>query len=105
MHFKSGLQEVGAALGPKLLNLLQQLQKTGPAGETRWGKIRAAKKRLEFRRKKNRERPPALSGSGLDEGHVNPIDIRPFFSIHFYANKMLFQEGSDLLIFERLTLH
>jgi len=41
----------------------------------------------------------------LDEGHVDTVNIWPFFAIHFDADKVFIEELPNFLTLKRLSLH
>ena len=46
----------------------------------------------------NRHRPPASTTRGLQERHIQPIDIRTFFSVDFDVHIVFVHElGSDFV--------
>ena len=47
----------------------------------------------------------SLSSAHLYEGHVDLIDIRSLFSVHFDAHKVLAEQRANLLALKRLPLH
>ena len=69
------------------------------------GEIGAAEKRLQLRRQKHRHGPAAAARRRLHERHVDAIDIRPFFAIHFYRHEPAIQDRGQSFVFERLALH
>ena len=97
--------QVGAARLPELLDLLQDLQEAGPAVAVVRREIGAAVERLQVRREEHVQRPAALAGRGLDEGHVDLVHVRPFLAVHLDADKMRVEERGDCRVLERLALH
>ena len=97
--------ELLAPLLPGFHDLLQHLNKTGPAMLVLRRPIRAAIKRLQIWRQEYVQRPATLPGHGLNEGHVDFIDIGPFFAIDLDAHKMLVQIISHFLALEGFALH
>ena len=68
-------------------------------------KIGSANERFQFWRQPNTHRPTAAAGRGLDEGHVNAIDIRPLLAIDFDVYELAIHDRRHLLAFERLVRH
>ena len=50
-------------------------------------------------------RPAAAAGRCLDEGHVNAIDVGPFFTIDFDVHKVAVHDRGGRFIFERFVRH
>ena len=67
--------------------------------------IRAAEERLTIGRQEHGHGPSAASGGGLNEQHVDAVDVRPLLAIHFYGDEIFIEDARDLLVFERLALH
>src|SRR5438552_14506064 len=85
--------------------LLQHLIKTGPDMLVLRRPIRADIKRLQIWCQEYVQRPATLPGHGLNEGHVDFIDIGPFFAIDLDAHTMLVQIISHFLALEGFALH
>src|SRR5208282_465060 len=105
MDFVGGSGNFTTAFLPERGDLLEHLQKARTAlTVVRW-KIRAAQKRLQFRREKNVHWPAAAPGRGLDEHHVNFVHVRPFLAVHLDADKMFVEKRADLFVLERFAFH
>jgi hypothetical protein len=105
VHLVGGLEQLGLASRPMLVDGLQQLQESGTAVPRFRGEIGAAVKGFEVGAEKDRERPAALAGGGLHKGHVNLVDVRPFLPVHFDADEMAFEEFRYVRLLERFPLH
>ena len=58
------------------------------------GKIRAAEKWLQLGREPHVHRPAAAAGRGLDEGHVNAIDVGTFLAIDFDVDELSIEKAA-----------
>ena len=87
----SRMQQCGAVVLPLLGNLQQQFIKAGHAAAGSRREIGSGKKRLSVRGQKQACRPAAAASHGLTGGHIDLVDIRPLFTIHLDADKMLVQ--------------
>src|SRR6266404_1998864 len=105
MDIGCGIGQLGMAVLPELLNLLEQLEETRPASALiRW-KISAAKERFQLGSKEYVQRPAALPGGRLDEGHIDLVHVWPFLAIDFDADEMLVEKLGHFLALERFTFH
>ena len=55
--------------------------------------------------KHDRQRPASTARHHLADRHVDGINIRPFFAVHFDVDKRLIHQTGYTSIFERLMLH
>ena len=69
------------------------------------GKYGAAVERLQLRRQPDAHRPPAGSGRGLHERHVDAVDVRALLAIDLDRHEVLVQYARDVVVLERLVLH
>ena len=97
--------QLGAARLPGLLHLPQHLQEARPAVAVVGREIGSAKERLQLRRQKHVQRPAALAGRGLDEGHVNLIHVRPLLAVHLDADEVRVEERGHLRALEGFAFH
>ena len=100
-----GSDEVGLLRFPEFDNALQQLPKAHPSVFGRGWEIRAAVKRLEFGCQENVQGPAAGAGGGLNETHVNLVDIGSFLPVDLDIDEMLVEVCGCGFILERLAFH
>ena len=93
------------ALLPRRRDSFQHLRKTGLAISIYWRKISSADERFQIGREPDTHRPTTAAGCRLDEGHVNAIDIGPFFTIDFDVHKLAIHDRGRLFVLERLVCH
>ena len=105
MNVGGGTGDFAAAGLPDFVDLPEQLQKARTTLTNVRREIRAAKKRFQFRREKDIQRPAAGAGRGLHESHVNLVHVRPLLAIHLDADEVQVQERRDFFILERFALH
>ena len=105
MEISGGVQDVATPRFPKLADVLEDLHQARPTVTAIGRKIGSAVKRFQLRRKKNVERPAALSAHGLNERHINLVHVRALFAVHFDADKMFVQELRRRFVLKRLALH
>jgi len=105
MEIRGGVEDVAMPRFPKLADVLEDLREAGPTVAAIGRKVGPAVKRFQFRRKKNVERPAALSAHGLDERHINLVHVRALFAVHLDADEVFVQEFRRLFVFKRLALH
>jgi len=74
-----------------------------PSGRGR--KIRAAVEGLQRRGEPHAHRPTAGSGRGLDERHVDAVDVGPFFTVDLDRHEVPVEHVGDLPALEALVLH
>ena len=67
--------------------------------------VGAADERLEIGRQPNAHRPAAMSGGGLDEGHVNSVHVRPFLAVDLHVDEFAIQDFRRRVILERFVRH
>src|ERR1035438_8817234 len=67
--------------------------------------VSAAEEGFEIRSEPDRHRPPTAAGGGLHEGHIDAVDVGPFFAVPLDRNVILVEPGGDLLVLERFPLH
>ena len=101
----AALADLGAIVRPRLRDPAQDFHETRLSVAIFRRKIGAADKWLEPGRQPDVERPAAAAGRGLDEGHVNAIDIRTFLPVDFNIHEPRVHEGRDFFVLERLALH
>ena len=92
-------------LGPHLLVVPQFIHAFAEVHEIGFAKIGAAEEWFLFGCHEHAHGPAAAAGAGLHKGHVNLVDIRPFFAVEFDADEMLVEQGAHFLILEALALH
>ena len=68
-------------------------------------KISSAHEWLQLRRQPDAHGPASAAGRGLDESHVNTIDIGPFLAIDFDVHKLAVHDRRHLRALERLVRH
>ncbi len=90
---------------PDAADLLQDLDETGPSPAGRRWKVGAPEERLELRRQPHAHRPAAGAGRGLDERHVDAIDVGPLLAVDLDRNEFAVQDGGHLIVLERLVGH
>ena len=83
----------------------EQLDEPGPAPPRRRRKVGAAEERLQVGRQPHAHRPAAGAGRGLDEHHVDAIDVRPLLAIDLDRHEVLVEHRRDRGVLERLVLH
>src|SRR5438105_13045751 len=93
------------ALLPRRRDSFQYLRKTGVAVSIYRRKISSADEWFQIGREPDTHRPTTAAGCRLDEGHVNAIDIRPFFTIDFDVHKLAIHDRGRLFVLERLVCH
>ncbi len=87
------------------------MQKSEHAGEAGLSvavlrrEVGAGVKGLEVGGEKNGVGPAALAGDDLGGGHVNLVEVGPFFAIHFNIDKPLVHELGDVWIGKDFALH
>ncbi len=101
----SALADLAVVALPRVRDLAQHFEETRLPVAIFRRKISAADKRLERRGEPDIQRPAATAGRGLDEGHVNAIDIRAFLAVDFDVHKARVHEGRDFFVLERLPFH
>ena len=68
--------------------------------------VGAAEEGLEFGREPDGHRPAAAAGGGLDEGHVDAVDVGALFAIDFDADEVAVEELRRWLSFSNdFALH
>jgi hypothetical protein len=105
MDAVGGLEEIVWAFVPELLDLEEELGKTGTAVVRTGRKVGATEERFAVGGEKGGERPAALTGGSLDEAHVNLVDVGPFFAIDLDADEMVIEDAGDVGVFERFPFH
>src|SRR5436190_23081456 len=90
---------------PKLLNLLEHLEKAWSSVARVGRKISSAEKWPEFGCEEGIEGPATLAGGGLNESHVNFVDIRPFLAIDFDADEVFVEKFCNVFALEGFTFH
>ena len=70
-----------ALLAPDARDLFEDLDEARSSPSCRRREVGAAVERLEGRRQPDAHRPPAGSGRGLDERHVDAVDVRALLAI------------------------
>ena len=103
--FRTLLGNFLVVLFPSSSNSLQHFFEGGLTVPIFRRKIRSADKRVQIGREPHTHWPTAATGRRLDEGHVNPIDIWPFFAIDFDVHEFAIHERGGRFIFERLVRH
>ena len=104
-HFARRLRHARAILAPGLGDLRQDIDKRRPAPLRGRREIGAAVKWLEVGRQPHAHRPPARTRRGLDECHVDAIDVRPFLAIDLDRDEVFVEHIRHADTFERLALH
>src|SRR5699024_4360233 len=66
---------------------------------------RAAVKRLERRCEPDAHRPAPRAGRGLNECHVDAVDVRPLLAIDLDRDEMPVEDPGQLAALEALMLH
>ena len=92
VEFDGGLQHFVGPCLPGLGDLLQHLEKTGPAILALGRPVGASVKRLALRRDEHVQGPAARAGHGLHEGHVNLVHVGALLAVHLDADKMFVEK-------------
>ena len=83
----------------------QNIAKSRLAVARRGGKIGATPKGLALRSQKHSHRP-AAAGAGGDQGlHINGVDVRPFFPVHFDVDEQLVHDRGGFRRFKTFVGH
>ncbi len=77
----------------------------GAPRDVRRREVGAADEGFQLRGQPAAHRPAAVAGGGLDEGHVDLIDIGALFPVHLDRDKVFVEEGRDGRRFEGFVLH
>ena len=88
-HLIRSLENFRPLLRPVPRDRAEHRHKSSAALPIIWRKISSAKKRLTLRRQPHAHRPAAVTRSLLHIGHVNSVEVRPFFPIYFDRHKVL----------------
>ena len=68
-------------------------------------KVSPAVERTSIGQQEHRHRPAAVAGHRLHGLHVDAVDVRPFFAIHFDVDEAVVHEASGLVVLEGLVRH
>ena len=99
------LRDSVVVLLPRERDSLEDFRESGLAIAVRGREISATDKRLQLRREPDAHGPTAAAGRRLDEGHVNAINIRPFFAVDFDVHKLPVHDRGHIGVFERFVRH
>ena len=98
-------EHFGAFIFPGLGKVDEDISKARPSVTVVWREISSAHKRFEIGGKEHAHRPATTSGGRLNEGHIDPIHVGPFFAIDFDADKVSVQQIGDLGVIKRFMGH
>ena len=85
-------------MGPGIMELGQDLFKTGTSTLIIWREITAGEERLKLRCQKDVIGPSPVTGRQLGRQHINAIQIRTLLPIDFDINKPLVHQYGDFRI-------
>ena len=99
------VEDVGAAIRPRLGQRLQQARKAGQAVTVRRREIRPAVERRAVGREEDGHRPAALPRHRLHGLHIDVIDVGALLAIDLDAHEVAVHHGGGVGVLERLALH
>jgi len=92
-------------LPPALIEQAQHVEKAGVTQAALRREVGSGVKGCLFRAKEDEKGPAALTGDHLAGGHVQHVDVRPFFPVHLHRDEVVAQTGGHTGILERLPGH
>ncbi len=101
----SAFADLAVVVLPRVRDLAQDFEETRLPVAIFRRKISAADKRLERGGEPDVERPATAAGRGLDESHVNAIDIRAFFAVDLDVDEARVHEGRDFFVLKGFPFH
>ena len=100
-----GVEDLFALRAPGLGDLRQDGGEAGVSIAVLGREVGAAEERLQVGREPDGHRPAAAAGGGLDEGHVDAVDVGALFAIDLDGDVVAIEEFGDAVVLERLALH
>ena len=98
-------QNAFAIVHPGLRKMIQNRPKARPPVAILGRKVSAAEEGLQLRRQEYRHRPATRAAGGLDEHHVDAVNVGALFAVHLYGDEVLVQQAGNDVVLEALVLH
>ena len=102
---RGGFEDAGAVVDPGVGEVFQEGFEAGAAVAVLGGEVGAAKEGLAIGSKKDAHGPATAAGGGLDEHHVDAVDIGAFFAIDFDGDERAIEDFRDSFVLEGLPFH